>query len=76
LIKTSTFIEPLPNYRTITQSALSDFEYVKATGLLEKPIESGDLVIYTRADKSDLGTEAINEELILEREKIPLISGI
>ena len=62
-------------YRTITQSALSYFESVKATGLLEEPIESGDLIVYTRADKSDLGTEAKNAELILEREKIPFISG-
>ena len=61
-------------YRTITQSALREFEQIETTGLFEELVESGDLVAYRRAKNVDLGPKAKNAVLILEHEKIPFIS--
>ena len=61
-------------YRTITQSALREFEEIETTGLLEELVEKGDLVAYKRAKNVDLGPAARNAVLILEHEKIPFIS--
>jgi ribosomal protein L11 methylase PrmA len=60
--------------RTVMPLALEDFEFVRASGLIDALIDRGRLTAETIVDKDILGPEGDAASLVLEHPKLPFIS--
>ena len=61
-------------YRTVTQSAVKDFDFVRSTGLITKLISSGRLIPETIVDGDKIKVTAENTSFVLEHPILPFIS--
>lgn len=60
--------------RTVMPMAVADFEFVRATGLIEALVNDGRLVAEKTVDKDVLGADGIEASLVLEHPRLPCIS--
>lgn len=61
-------------FRTVMPSAISDFEYVRSTGLIDTLIERGQLIAESIVDRDRLGEEGEKASIVLEHPPLPYIS--
>jgi len=61
-------------YRTVTRPAREDFDFVRATGLIDELVAKGQLVAENRVDVGILGDAAVDAVYLLEHPKLPFIS--
>ena len=61
-------------YRTVTDHAATDFEFVQANGLLQKLIDAGWLVASRLVAPEILGDQARQARFVVEHEPLPFIS--
>jgi ribosomal protein L11 methylase PrmA len=61
-------------FRTVMPSAVTDFDYVESTGLIETLISKGMLIGQTRQPASMLGEPAVGATYVLEHPRLDFIS--
>jgi len=60
--------------RTVTEYAAEDFDFVRASGLIERLVADGHLIDTKIVDANVLGDEAATARYVIEHPKIPFIS--
>jgi ribosomal protein L11 methylase PrmA len=60
--------------RTVMPMAVDDFEFVRASGLIDSLVSSGQLVAEKVVDKSIIGEYGIDADRLIEHPRLPFIS--
>ena len=61
-------------FRTVMPMALDDYEFVRATGIIDSLVAENKLVGETIVDRSLLGEQGSNASLVLQHPRLPYIS--
>ena len=61
-------------FRTVTPAGISDFEAVRATGVVDELVAEGLLIGEDRVDKKLLGDSAADASLVIEHPRLPYVS--
>jgi ribosomal protein L11 methylase PrmA len=61
-------------FRTITEHAVAEFEFVRDTGLIERLVNEGKLIKSEVVSKDILGVAGVNSCYVIEHPRLPFIS--